>query len=127
MFDQLFYKAILSYKAASKKRKHQQIISLATFYIAMVQLAILFVCCIVFVKATQSSFLTFYKIYTPIFYSIITGVVLYVFNLLYYNGKRLLQIKNKAIQEKNKGIELWKLWSIPVVIAGLGFILLQSV
>jgi cytochrome c-type biogenesis protein CcmH/NrfF len=37
----------------------------------------------------------------------------------------MLQIKNKAIKENTKGTEVWKLWSIPIVIFVLGFILLK--
>lgn len=126
MFEQLFYKAILSYKSPSKKRKHQKVISLATLYITAVHLSILFVVCIVLVKATNSSFLRFYEIYTPIFYLFLAGFSLYIFNSLYYNGKRLLQIKNRAIKENTKATEVWKLWSIPVVIFGLSLILLKA-
>lgn len=126
MFEQLFYKAILSYKSQSKKRKHQQLMSLATVYITILQLSILFVLCVVLVKATNSSFLRFYDIYTPIFYTILAGIVLYIFNALYYNGKRMLQIKNRAIKENTKGTEVWKLWAIPVVIFALSFILLKA-
>ena len=126
MFEQLFYKAILSYKSQSKKRKHQRVISLATLYITAFHLSILFVLCIILVKATGSSFLRFYEIYTPIFYLALTGIVLYIFNALYYNGKRLLQIKNRAIQGKVEATEVWKLWIVPIVIFGLGLILLQT-
>ena len=126
MFEQLFYKAILSYKAQSKKRKHTKVISLATLYITAVQLSILFVICIVLVKATNSSFLRFYEIYTPIFYTALAGIVLYIFNALFYNGKRMLQIKNRAIKEKTIVTEVWKLWIIPIVIFGLSLILLKA-
>ncbi len=126
MFEQLFYKAILSYKSQSKKRNHQKIISLATFYITAVHLSILFVVYIILVKATNSSFLRFYEIYTPIFYLFLAGISLYIFNALYYNGKRLLQIKNRAIKESTKGTEVWKLWIIPIVIFALSYILLKA-
>ena len=126
MFEQLFYKTILSYKAQAKKRKHKQLMSLATVYITAVHLSILFVLCIVLVKATNSSFLRFYEIYTPIFYGVLAGIVLYLFNAMYFNGKRMLQIKNKAIQENTKGTEVWKLWAVPVVIFGLSLILLKA-
>lgn len=126
MFEQLFYKTILSYKAQTKKRKHKQLMSLATLYITALQLSILFVLCIVLVRATNSSFLRFYEIYTPIFYSILAGIVLFLFNAMYFNGKRMLQIKNKAIKENTKGTDVWKLWMIPVVIFGLSFILLKA-
>lgn len=126
MFEQLFYKAILSYKSQPKKRKHQKVISLATLYITAVHLSILFVVCIILVKATNSSFLRFYEIYTPIFYLFLTGIALYIFNALYYNGKRLLQIKNRAIKESTKGTEVWKLWIVPIVIFALSFILLKA-
>ncbi len=126
MFEQLFYKAILSYKAQSKKRKHTKVISLATLYITAVQLSILYVICIVLVKATNSSFLQFYELYTPIFYMALAGTVLYFFNALFYNGKRMLQIKNRAIKNKVTATEVWKLWMIPVVIFGLSLILLKA-
>ena len=126
MFEQLFYKAILSYKSQAKKRKHQKVISLATLYITAVHLSILFVVCIILVKATNSSFLRFYEIYTPIFYIALAGIVLYIFNALYYNGKRLLQIKNRAIQRKIEATEVWKLWMIPIVTFGLSLILLKA-
>ncbi|WP_420573409.1 hypothetical protein [Kordia sp.] len=126
MFEQLFYKTILSYKAQSKKRKHQQLMSLATLYITFFQLSLLFVVCIVLVKATNSSFLRFYEIYTPIFYIALAGIVLYLFNAMYFNGKRMLQIKNKAIKENTKATEVWKLWIIPIVIFGLSLILLKA-
>lgn len=126
MFEQLFYKAILSYKSQSKKRKHQKVISLATLYITAVHLSILFVLCIILVKATNSSFLRFYEVYTPIFYTALAGIVMYIFNALYFNGKRLLQIKNKAIQENTQGTEVWKLWIVPIVIFGLSLILLKA-
>lgn len=126
MFEQLFYKAILSYKAQSKKRKHTKVISLATLYITIVQLSMLFVLCIVLVKATNSSFLQFYEIYTPIFYTALAGIVLYIFNALFYNGKRMLQIKNRAIKSKVTATEVWKLWIIPVIVFGLSLILLKA-
>lgn len=126
MFEQLFYKAILSYKAQSKKRKHTKVVSLATLYITAVQLSILYVICIVLVKATNSSFLQFYELYTPIFYMVLAGIVLYIFNALFYNGKRMLQIKNRAIKNKVTATEVWKLWMIPVVIFGLSLILLKA-
>ncbi|WP_430408362.1 hypothetical protein [Kordia sp.] len=126
MFEQLFYKAILSYKAQVKKRKHTKIISLATFYITFLQLSILSVLCIVLVRATNSSFLQFYEIYTPVFYIVLAGIVLYIFNALYFNGKRMLQIKNKAIKDKITATDIWKLWIIPIVIFGLGLILLKA-
>ncbi|EDP95853.1 hypothetical protein U8527_12055 [Kordia algicida OT-1] len=126
MFEQLFYKTILSYKAQSKKRKHKQLMSMATLYITVLQLSILFVLCIVLVRATNSSFLRFYEIYTPIFYSILAGIVLFLFNAMYFNGKRMLQIKNKAIKENTKGTDVWKLWMIPIVIFALSFILLKA-
>ncbi|MEM6720995.1 MAG: hypothetical protein AAF611_16815 [Bacteroidota bacterium] len=126
MFDQLFYKTILSYKARKKKHKHKKLMSLATIYITIFQLSILFVLCIVLVKATNSSLLRFYDVYTPIFYMILAAIVLYLFNSLYFNGKRMLQIKNKAIKENTKGTEIWKLWSIPIVIFVLSFILLKA-
>ena len=116
MFDQLFYKTILSYKAQDKKRKHKKLMSLATNYITVLQLSILCVVCIVLIKATNSSFLIYATIYEQLFYVALTGIVLYLFNALYYNGKRMLQIKNKAIKENTKGTDVWKLWSIPIVI-----------
>ena len=126
MFDQLFYKTILSYKAQDKKRKHRKLMSLATTYITVLQLSALIVLCIVLMKATNSNFLRYYNIYLQIFYIALAGIVLYLFNALYYNGKRMIQIKNKAISENTKGTEVWKLWSIPVVIFVLGFILLKA-
>jgi len=126
MFEQLFYKAILSYKSQSKKRKHQKVISLATLYITAVHLSLLFVLCIILVKATNSSFLRFYDVYTPIFYIALAGIVLYIFNALYFNGKRLLQIKNRAIQENIIATEVWKLWIVPIVVFGLSLILLKA-
>ncbi|WP_298420892.1 hypothetical protein [uncultured Kordia sp.] len=126
MFEQLFYKAILSYKARSKKQKHTKIVSLATMYISFLQLSILCVVSIVLVRATNSSFFLFYETYTLIFYVVLTGFVLYIFNSMYYNGKRMLQIKNRAIKDKVTATEIWKLWSIPVVIFGLGLILLKA-
>lgn len=126
MFEQLFYKAILSYKAQSKKRKHTKVISLATLYVTVVQLSMLFVLCIVLVRATNSSFLQFYEIYTPIFYIALAGIVLYIFNALFYNGKRMLQIKNRAIKNKVIATEVWKLWIIPIIVFGLSLILLKA-
>ncbi|WP_046756810.1 hypothetical protein [Kordia jejudonensis] len=126
MFEQLFYKAILSYKAQSKKRKHTKIVSLATAYISFLELSILCVLSIVLVRATNSSFFLFYEAYTLIFYIALAGFVLYIFNSMYFNGKRLLQIKNRAIKDKVTATEIWKLWAIPLVIVGLGFILLKA-
>lgn len=126
MFEQLFYKAILSYKAQPKKRKHTKIISLATLYISFLQLSLLFVLFIVLRRATNSSFLQFYEFYTPIFYMALAGIVLYFFNAMYFNGKRMLQIKNNAIKGKTTATEVWKLWAIPFVIFGLSFILLKA-
>ncbi|MBC8754961.1 hypothetical protein H2O64_09785 [Kordia sp. YSTF-M3] len=126
MFEQLFYKAILSYKSQPKKRKHQKLISLATQYITAVHLGLLCVLCIILVRATNSSFLRFYDIYTPIGYFILAGIALYIFNSLFFNGKRLLQIKNNAIKENTKGTEVWKLWMIPLVLFGLSFILFKT-
>lgn len=125
MFDQLFYKTILSYKAQPKKRKHKKLMSLATLYMTVFQWSLLTVLCIVLFKATGSNFLRSYNLNSQIFYFILAFVVLYVFNTLYFNGKRMLQIKNKAIKENTKGTEVWKLWSIPIVIFVLGFILLK--
>ena len=126
MFDQLFYKTILSYKAQEKKRKHKKLMSLATTYITALQLSILIVVCIVLIKATNSTFLLYASIYEQIFYVVLAAIVLYLFNTLYFNGKRMLQIKNKAIKENTKATEVWKLWSIPVVVVLLGFILLKA-
>ncbi|AXG71651.1 hypothetical protein KORDIASMS9_03908 [Kordia sp. SMS9] len=126
MFDQLFYKTVLSYKAQSKKPKHKKLMSQATTYITVLHLSILCVLCIVLIKATNSSFLLFTSIYLQIFYVALAGIVLYLFNALYYNGKRMLQIKNKAIKENTKPTEVWKLWSIPIVIFALSFILLKA-
>ncbi|MFK7750589.1 MAG: hypothetical protein AB8B65_19515 [Kordia sp.] len=126
MFDQLFYKTILSYKSQDKKRKHRKLMSLATNYITVLQLSILIVLCIVLFKATNSNFLRYYSIYLQLFYIALSGIVLYIFNALYYNGKRMLQIKNKAIKENTKGTDVWKLWSIPIVILVLSFILLNA-
>lgn len=126
MFDQLFYKTILSYKAQNKKRKHKKLMSLATNYITALQLSILIVLCIVLIKATNSPFLLYASIYEQIFYVVLGAIVLYLFNALYFNGKRMLQIKNKAIKENTKATEVWKLWSIPVVVVLLGFILLNA-
>ncbi|WP_298519025.1 hypothetical protein [uncultured Kordia sp.] len=126
MFDQLFYKTVLSYKAQAKKQKHKKLMSLATNYITVLQLSILLVVSIVLIKATNSTFLLYSSIYEQVFYIILAGIVLYLFNALYYNGKRMLQIKNRAIKENTKGTEVWKLWSIPIVIIALGFILLKA-
>jgi len=126
MFDQLFYKTVLSYKAQPKKRKHKKLMSLATNYITVLHLSILCVICIVLIKATNSSFLLYSSIYQQIFYIALAGIVLYLFNALYYNGKRMLQIKNKAIKENTKPTEVWKLWSVPIVIFVLSFILLKA-
>jgi hypothetical protein len=57
---------------------------------------------------------------------VLAGIVLYIFNALFFNGKRLLQIKNKAIQENTKGTEVWKLWMIPIVVFVLSLILLKA-
>ncbi|WP_046746174.1 hypothetical protein [Kordia zhangzhouensis] len=126
MFEQLFYKTILSYKAQPKKRKHQQLMSLATIYISILQLSLLLVLCVVLIKATRSSFLRFYEIYTPIFYIVLVWIVLYLFNSLYFNGKRMLQIKNKAIKESTKPTDVWKLWAIPIILFLLSFILFKA-
>jgi hypothetical protein len=126
MFDQLFYKTVLSYKAQSKKRKHKKLMSLATLYMTVFQWSLVTVICIVLVKSTGSNFLRPYNLNSQIIYFILTGIVLYVFNALYFNGKRMLQIKNRAIKENTKGTEVWKLWSIPIVIFALGFILLKA-
>lgn len=126
MFEQLFYKTILSYKAQPKKRKHQQLMSLATIYISILQLSLLLVLCVVLIKATHSSFLRFYEMYTPIFYIVLVWIVLYLFNSLYFNGKRMLQIKNKAIKESTKPTDVWKLWAIPIILFLLSFILFKA-
>lgn len=126
MFEQLFYKTILSYKAQPKKRKHTKIMSLATWYISFLQLSLLLVLFIILKRATNSSFMQFYEIYTPIFYILLVGIILYFFNTLYYNGKRMLQIKNRAIKGKTTATEVWKLWIIPLVIFGLSVILLKA-
>lgn len=126
MFEQLFYKTILSYKAQPKKRKHQQLMSLATIYISILQLSLLLVLCVVLIKATRSSFLRFYEMYTPIFYIVLVWIVLYLFNSLYFNGKRMLQIKNKAIKESTKPTDVWKLWTIPIILFLLSFILFKA-
>ncbi|KAB8153651.1 hypothetical protein EZY14_010515 [Kordia sp. TARA_039_SRF] len=126
MFEQLFYKTILSYKAQPKKRKHRQLMSLATTYITALQLSFICVVFIVLIKATNSSFLLYASIYEQIFYVVLAGIVIYIFNVLYFNGKRMLQIKNRAIKENTKPTEIWKLWSIPAVIIFLGFILLKA-
>ena len=126
MFDQLFYKTILSYKSRVKKPKQRKLMSKATTYITALQLSILFVLAIVLIKATRSSFLLYSSIYEQVFYIVLAGIILYLFNALYYNGKRMLQIKNKAIKENIKGTEVWKLWSIPIIMIALGFILLNA-
>jgi len=126
MFDQLFYKTILSYKSRVKKPKQRKLMSKATTYITALQLSILFVLAIVLIKATRSSFLLYSSIYEQVFYIVLAGIILYLFNALYYNGKRMLQIKNKAIKENTKGTEVWKLWSIPIIMIALGFILLNA-
>ncbi|MCH2193033.1 hypothetical protein [Kordia sp.] len=100
--------------------------SKATTYITALQLSILFVLAIVLIKATRSSFLLYSSIYEQVFYIVLAGIILYLFNALYYNGKRMLQIKNKAIKENTKGTEVWKLWSIPIIMIALGFILLNA-
>ncbi|MEM6686586.1 MAG: hypothetical protein AAF617_12465 [Bacteroidota bacterium] len=126
MFDQLFYKTVLSYKAQNKKRKHKQLMSLAMIYVTVLELSILVVLSIVLIKSTNSTFLLYANIYEEIFYIVLAAIVLYLFNALYFNGKRMLQIKNKAIKENTKPTDVWKLWSIPVVVTLLGFILLKA-
>ena len=126
MFEQLFYKTVLSYKAQEKKRKHRKLMSLATLYITILELSIFLVVCVVLMKATRSSFFRFYELYTPIFYMILAGIVLYLFNSLYFNGKRMLQIKNRAIKENTKSTDVWKLWAIPIMIFLLSFILFKA-
>jgi len=126
MFDQLFYKAILSYKASSKKRAHNKISSLAAHYVALVQIAILFVVIIIFMKITGKNIFSFLNDYSYWIIAVIFYFVLYLFNAVYYNGKRMLKIKNANTKDKKEGLPLWKLWLIPFSIILLSIILLQA-
>ena len=121
-FDTLFFHFFQHYKNKKSKKAN----AIATFYITFLQASLLLLLGVFFAKffrqmhvATMSSG----KAWTLLVLAII---FLYFKNWMQYGGRKLKVRHAKMLKNKKMNYNIWFLWSIPLIVLGLTYVLYQA-
>ena len=124
LFDR-FYFSIFSFY---KERYKQKAKTMALVYISILQISLLFLfgCfCAAFVSRMPNMETMSANSAWTLF--ILFSIGIYFKNWMQYTGKKRMVIQAKINKHKTKAYNIWILWTLPIVVFGLAYVIFQAI
>ncbi|MDD7884670.1 hypothetical protein [Flavivirga sp. 57AJ16] len=123
LFDILFYNIFSKYKTKYKQKAN----NIAVIYVTLLQVTLLLLLGIFFAGFfKQMNMVTMSSTKAWTLFALM-AVFLYFKNWMQYTGKKRMMINAKMNKKKTQYYSIWLLWTLPLAVLGLSYVVYQAV